>query len=140
VFEEFAQMIQQRYPGLNIVGDNYPPPAVRQILATCISFIKFAILAVVAMGINPFTQFFNIPAPSWYQYALDNKIYFCLMVFFLTNAIEGQMYSTGAFEVHYNDVLVWSKIKSGRVPSPQELMQIIDNHQRFDRADNPMVA
>lgn len=133
-------MIQHRYPGLNIVGDNYPPPAVRQMLATFLSFVKFAILACVAMGINPFTQFLNTPTPSWYQYALDNKIYFCLMVFFLSNAIEGQLYSTGAFEVHYNDVLVWSKLKNGRIPSAQELMQIIDNHQQFGKPESPRMV
>lgn len=30
------------------------------------------------------------------------QIYACLMIFFISNAIEGQMISTGAFEVSLN--------------------------------------
>jgi selT/selW/selH-like putative selenoprotein len=49
------------------------------------------------------------------------------MTFFISNTIEGQLISTGAFEISYNDVPVWSKLQSGRIPSPPELFQIIDN-------------
>lgn len=131
MFEEFANIIQQRHPDVNIVGDNYPPPAYKLYIASFISSVKFVLLLSIGFGFNPFTTLFNRPTPTWYQYALDNKIYACMMLFFLSNAIEGQMYSTGAFEVHYNDLPVWSKIKTGRVPSPQELLQIIDNQQQF---------
>ena len=30
------------------------------------------------------------------------QIYACMMVFFLSNAIEGQLLSTGAFEISFN--------------------------------------
>ena len=30
------------------------------------------------------------------------QVYACLMVFFISNAIEGQLISTGAFEVVFN--------------------------------------
>ena len=39
-----------------------------------------------------------------------------------------QLISTGAFEISLNDMPVWSKIESGRIPQPGELFQIIDNH------------
>nr|CAB3265964.1 selenoprotein T-like [Phallusia mammillata] len=55
-------------------------------------------------------------------------IYACFMLFFLTNAIETQLTSTGAFEISLNDVTIWSKLQSGRVPRVDELMQIIDSH------------
>lgn len=29
------------------------------------------------------------------------------------------------------DVPVWSKLETGRIPSPQEMFQIIDNHMRL---------
>jgi len=53
------------------------------------------------------------------------------MLFFLSNAIEGQLISTGAFEISFNDVPVWSKLEVGRIPSPQELFQIIDGQLKF---------
>lgn len=39
-----------------------------------------------------------------------------------------QLISSGAFEISINDIPVWSKLETGRIPSPQELFQIIDSH------------
>ena len=62
--------------------------------------------------------------PSWAQWLLDNKIYACMMTFFLFNgsllsnfscpflvpfssaAVETQLISTGAFEITLNDMPV----------------------------------
>lgn len=37
----------------------------------------------------------------------------------------------GAFEIIFNDVPVWSKLETGRIPQPPELFQIIENQLRF---------
>lgn len=50
-----------------------------------------------------------------------------MMVFFLGNMIEAQLISSGAFEISFNDVPIWSKLSTGRIPAPQELFQIIDS-------------
>ena len=50
------------------------------------------------------------------------------MVFFIGNAIESHLISTGAFEISLDNMPVWSKIESGRIPQAPELFQIIDNH------------
>ena len=74
-----------------------------------------------------------------------------MMTFFLCNAVETQvvtseaakvfrcsflilfqLISTGAFEISLNDMPVWSKIESGRIPQPGELFQIIDNHMNMN--------
>lgn len=39
-----------------------------------------------------------------------------------------QLIASGAFEITLNDVPVWSKLQTGRIPAPQELFQIIDSH------------
>lgn len=54
-----------------------------------------------------------------------------MMIFFLGNMIEGQLISSGAFEITLNDVPVWSKIQTGRFPAPEVLFQIIDNQLQF---------
>lgn len=36
--------------------------------------------------------------------------------------------STGAFEIYIENERIWSKLESGRVPSPPELFQAIDSH------------
>ena len=51
-----------------------------------------------------------------------------MMLFFIGNAVESQLISTGAFEVTVDNMPVWSKIEAGRIPQPPELFQIIENH------------
>lgn len=89
---------------------------------------------MVVSGQNPFPSL-NMETPSLFTWAQQNKIYACLMIFFISNAIEGQMISTGAFEVSFNDVPVWSKLETGRVPSPAEMFQIIDNHMKLNNRE-----
>ena len=46
----------------------------------------------------------------------------------LSNSVEGMLTATGAFEIYIGDEIIWSKLESGRVPSPAELFQAIDSH------------
>lgn len=55
-----------------------------------------------------------------------------MMLFFLCNLIEGQLIQSGAFEITLNDVPVWSKLETGRIPQPAELFHIIDTHLQFE--------
>jgi len=131
VFEQFAHAIQQKYPELIIQGDNYPPTAIKAYIAQALSVAKIIVILMFVSGQNPFT-FCNVPTPGIYTWAVENKIYASLILFFLSNAVETQLLSTGAFEVSFNDVPVWSKLETGRIPSPQEIFQIIDNHMSLN--------
>lgn len=81
-------------------------------------------------GVNIF-QYINQPVPSWWNWCVENKLYACMMLFFLGNLVEGQLIQSGAFEIWLNDVPVWSKLETGRIPQPPELFQIIDSHMQF---------
>merc|ERR1719178_388918 len=90
---------------------------------------------MIMFKFNPWTYFgYEVagPSPAWAAWMLENKIYACMMTFFLCNAVETQLISTGAFEISLNDMPVWSKIESGRIPQPGELFQIIDNHMNMN--------
>lgn len=130
MYEQFAHAIQQKYPDLMVEGDNYPPPPMKAYFTQFLSVLKLALIVLIVSGQNPFA-WFNMETPNVYNWGLQNKIYACMMLFFIGNAIEGQLISTGAFEVSFNDVPVWSKLETGRIPSPQEIFQIIDNHMRL---------
>jgi selT/selW/selH-like putative selenoprotein len=78
----------------------------------------------------------GVETPRPVTWAHQNKVYACLMLFFLSNAVETQLISTGAFEISFNDVPVWSKLEVGRIPSPQELFQILDNQIKFSGASS----
>jgi len=108
----------------------HPPPPLRQYLAQIISIIKFLLLGCIIMNINPF-EYLGLGQPNIWNWVSQNKIYAALMCFFLCNLMETQLLSTGAFEIYFNDVPVWSKLQTGRIPSPPELLQIIDNHLKL---------
>jgi len=130
VFEEFSRVVQERYPTLTIEGDNFPPPPHKAMLAQVLSVVKLGLIVAILFGFDPFAAI-GMQAPGFFQWALQNKIYACMMTFFLSNAIEGQLISTGAFEIMLNDVPVWSKLEVGRIPSPPELLQILDSQMKM---------
>jgi hypothetical protein len=83
-------------------------------------------------------------------------MYASLMLFFISNAIETQLITSGAFEIYLNgklgmiyphfsksiimivcrltliDVQIWSKLQSERVPHEKELFQMLDMNFNFD--------
>lgn len=130
MFEQYAQALHERFPSLTIVGDNYPPPFMRASIAQFIGIAKFILIGLVVTGFNPFPSL-NMDTPNIFTWALENKLYAGLMLFFISNAIEGQLISTGAFEILYNDVPIWSKLETGRIPSPSEMFQMIENNVRY---------
>jgi len=88
------------------------------------------IIVLVLASINPWT-YLEVrealgPCPSMVTWALENKLYSCLMVFFLANMLETQLISTGAFEVVLSGETIWSKLETGMVPQPGELLNILD--------------
>lgn len=73
MFEQYAQALQDRFPELNIEGDNYPPPAPKALIAQVLSFAKLGFIVLIVSGINPFA-FLNMPTPSFYTWAIENKV------------------------------------------------------------------
>ncbi|XP_067007045.1 thioredoxin reductase-like selenoprotein T homolog CG3887 [Anabrus simplex] len=129
-FQEYGNIIQQKYPEIIIEGENYNPPTYIILIAKIIGAVKMLLVVCIISGVNIF-QCIGQPQPWWWTWCVDNRLYSCLMLFFTCNAIENQLMSTGAFEITFNDVPVWSKLETGRIPQPAELFQIIDNNLRF---------
>lgn len=69
--------------------------------------------------------------PMFWQWAIENKLFAIMMTFFFGNMLEAQLMSSGAFEIILNDMPIWSKLATGRIPSPTELFQIIESHLEF---------
>uniref|UniRef100_A0AAY4CUS7 Selenoprotein T n=1 Tax=Denticeps clupeoides TaxID=299321 RepID=A0AAY4CUS7_9TELE len=134
VFQEYSRAIGQVYPDIRIEGDNYPPKTFNKYMANFVSYFKLLIIALVVSGQNPF-QMFGMATPRLWSWAQDNKIFSCLMAFFLSNMLETHFLSTGAFEITLNDIVVWSKLQSGYVPNIQELFQILDNHLKMSQGN-----
>ncbi|OXU30289.1 hypothetical protein TSAR_016706 [Trichomalopsis sarcophagae] len=130
VFEDYVNILRQKYPELQIDGENYNPPGANMMLAKGLGIAKILVIVLIFSKINIF-QWIGQPQPFWWQWCMDNRLYSCVMLFFACNAAEGYLISSGAFEIHFNDVPIWSKLETGRIPQPPELFQIIDTHMHM---------
>ncbi|XP_068621629.1 thioredoxin reductase-like selenoprotein T homolog CG3887 [Battus philenor] len=136
VYEDYAGIIHQKYPEISVIGANYDPPGLNMYMSRLIGFGKMILIMCILSGVNIFA-WLNKPQPSWWSWCLENKLYACMMMFFMANMIEGQLVSSGAFEISLNNIPLWSKLETGRIPQPPELFQIIDNTLQFSKLDMP---
>lgn len=132
MFEEYTQALSQRYPDIRIEGENYLPLPIYRHVASFLSIFKLFLIGLIVVGKDPFALFGMEPPRLW-TWSQENKIYACMMVFFFSNMLENQCMSTGAFEITFNDVPVWSKLESGHLPSMQQLVQILENEMKMNR-------
>uniref|UniRef100_A0AC35UEJ5 Thioredoxin domain-containing protein n=1 Tax=Rhabditophanes sp. KR3021 TaxID=114890 RepID=A0AC35UEJ5_9BILA len=89
-----------------------------------LNLTKYSHLLSLTEGKDPITMLgLNFPAAS--AWVTGNKVSSSLMFFMVGNLLESSMMSTGAFEITLGNEKIWSKLESGRVPSPQELFTII---------------
>jgi len=124
MFEQFSELVRTHYSTMDIIEENDSPPPIKALLAKALSIIKMALFVCLLFGQNPFI-FLNIPTPRVFLWALQNKMYACLMIFFLSNSLESYLNSTGAFEISINDIPLWSKLDTGRMPSTDEFIQML---------------
>ena len=132
MYQQLAGILQQQlgheYSDLVISGENYNPGGGRIQLAQFLGAAKMLVIACLMFSFNPWTYFGQETlgrCPSIVTWGLDNKIYACLMVFFLSNMVETQLISSGAFEVSVNGDLIWSKLEMGAAPQPQTLVNLV---------------
>ncbi|CAL8303175.1 unnamed protein product [Arctogadus glacialis] len=134
VYQEYSRAISQLYPDIRIEGENYPPTPTNRYLGNFFSYFKLLAITLVVSGQNPF-PILGLATPRAWVWSQENKIFSCLMAFFLSNMLETHFLSTGAFEIMLNDVPIWSKLQSGYVPNVQEVFQILDNHIKMNQVD-----
>ncbi|XP_039669038.1 selenoprotein T2-like [Perca fluviatilis] len=126
---------QPAVSNIHIVRENYNSPnPLNRALGQLISCLKLVSILLIVSGQNPF-HLLGVDTPRAWTWSQDNKIFSCLMAFFLCNMMETHFLSTGAFEVTLNDVPVWSKLQSGYVPNIQEIFQILDNQLKMNQVD-----
>jgi len=136
-YDQFLSIIQEKHPELFVEGSTYPPENSKRIGAQVVNAVKFLIIGSLFLSQYRLLNAIGVPVrlTTWMS---DNRIYACLVCFFLCNFAESQLIATGAFEIYFDDVPIWSKLQTGRVPSPPELMQIIDNQLKMGGRDSGM--
>ena len=75
MFEQYSNLIHQKYPELKIVGENYTPNQIRVYVAQFLSSFKIILIGIVMFGQNPFT-YLNMGTPAIFNWAVQNKVNF----------------------------------------------------------------
>lgn len=90
---------------LQINGANYDPPGMNLYLSKSILFLKFVFIIVIMSSFDIW-GYLGHAIPAWYRWCSENKLYACMMVFFVGNMLEAQvsqLKERNLKQVHYND-------------------------------------
>eukprot|EP01025_Chloroclados_australasicus_P028824 TRINITY_DN2857_c0_g1_i1.p5 TRINITY_DN2857_c0_g1~~TRINITY_DN2857_c0_g1_i1.p5 ORF type:complete len:134 (-),score=16.58 TRINITY_DN2857_c0_g1_i1:665-1066(-) len=113
---------------MEVLGTMYPIPVYKKTLAQVTQALQMGSMGVVFFG-EQLRQFVGISedmVPTWYQQMQQNKIGVAMGIWFVGNAVNDQLVSTGAFEVYYNGQLIFSKLDKGRLPNLAEIFDGIE--------------
>lgn len=106
---------------LVVIGEEFPLPSPRALLSKVVS------IAQMGLFVLPFVagRVETIRNHAYYQVYEQKKFMFLIGGYFLLNMIQGQVSSTGAFEVYLDTRLIFSKLATGRMPLAHELARSI---------------
>eukprot|EP00013_Stygamoeba_regulata_P002668 CAMPEP_0177638304 /NCGR_PEP_ID=MMETSP0447-20121125/5416_1 /TAXON_ID=0 /ORGANISM="Stygamoeba regulata, Strain BSH-02190019" /LENGTH=133 /DNA_ID=CAMNT_0019140255 /DNA_START=183 /DNA_END=584 /DNA_ORIENTATION=+ len=118
-------------------GELYPASPARQYIATAISFVQLAVIAL-CLGGHLLCQAIGIPSPDFLVAMQSNKVMWIILAIFLGNAISNAILSTGAFEVELDGRVVFSKLNSGRIPKSHDIVHALRQELgRMSNAEKP---
>ena len=111
-----SQHLESMFPNLrgNIETRHYPPPESIQFLLKIEKFSPMILLFIMCSG--TLFRWANTAEPAWLTTVRDNRIYLLGGIFFFKYLVNSAA-STGAFEVSYNGVPIFSKLRSGKQPA-----------------------
>mmetsp|Transcript_12446 Transcript_12446/g.30586 ORF Transcript_12446/g.30586 Transcript_12446/m.30586 type:complete len:156 (-) Transcript_12446:499-966(-) len=114
-------VVQQRYPGVEVVGTQYPIAPWKQQAARVLGAAQMGAMGVILLGDKAF-EFMGMATPPWYTANVaPNKMGWAMGMWFVGNMVHGALTQTNAFEIYANGQLVFSKLQQGRLPNLQEL-------------------
>jgi len=129
-YEQYALLISEKYKG-DILSKGEPYQHPNLFLHHLVSYgckaIRFLLIAVFLFKTDLITRRFRIISPDVESFLSQHKMIVSMTTFLLLSSLEAKLCATGHFEIFYNEIPVWSRVESGRFPTPGELFQIIDN-------------
>ncbi|KAK3135331.1 hypothetical protein QOZ80_5BG0417680 [Eleusine coracana subsp. coracana] len=118
------RMLETSFPGIHVVLQNYPPPFPKRVLAKAVPILQVGAIATIMAGDQIFPRLGMVP-PPWYYSLRANRFGTMVTIWLFGNFAQSFLQSSGAFEVHCNGDLVFSKLTEQRFPSEFELRDLI---------------
>jgi hypothetical protein len=103
-----------------VSGAEYPAAQQNQILASLIGYIQFTVLIFVLFGQMAIDKF-QINVPEFVTNLMEKKLIVCMVAFLVGGMIKSQLLATGAFEIYFDDQIVFSKLQTDTPPSEEML-------------------
>jgi selT/selW/selH-like putative selenoprotein len=115
------QLFLQDHPDLEFTFANYPVPSYKIKLSKLAVGMTWTSLGMLFFGDKVF-ETMGRPTPQFYHDLADKKMLVGLGIWFLSGTIQQNLMQTGAFEVYYNSLPVFSKLEMNRMPMRDELI------------------
>jgi len=120
---QVRDIIRQQYSDLEVVGFNYPATPAKRMLSQTISYTQFGVLGMAFLGDRLLPAFgVDITTPMYVKFK-DNRLMIGAASWFIGNTVSQSLMATGAFEVAYDGNLIFSKLKSNRLPTGKEILE-----------------
>ncbi|CAI5447680.1 unnamed protein product [Caenorhabditis angaria] len=120
-YNQLKQEVQEKYPEIEISGENYARNSYLRNLADFLELAKMCIILSILSGfLGRFQNF------AWIFDNLNtNRLRSCLIIYSTGSLFCSFLMSSGAFEVHFDGKLIWSKLEKGAFPENEHILEII---------------
>jgi hypothetical protein len=130
-------------------SQNHPPPPRNVQISQVLTIVQYSSLATLFFGDSIFAAL-NMHPPGLYLQARENRTWTAFLIFMLGNQLINGLTVTGAFEIEVGHIaakclndhashnqhqlrcaemvdsqIVFSKLTEGRMPEPQEVLQLV---------------
>jgi len=121
---QVKRTLQARFPDIDVVGSIHPPGAMKEFIAQICSLIFMFGLIILLTG-DFIGNMLNIQALRDLARNMKENQMQTVMLILMANFIGSQMLATGAFEVYYEEDLIFSKLASGGLPQLEQIVHMV---------------
>jgi thioredoxin reductase-like selenoprotein T len=123
-----AKFLKEKFPDVQVTGDVYPMSPIFVFMLQLLSMIQLLAIGWMIFGGPTLLRTIklvraNQPLPSWYYTIQENGVPIAIFLFLLApNIVQNMGNTKGAFEIYLNDAIVYSKLKTGSLPTKDDLI------------------
>lgn len=110
-----------------ITGMHYPPPPMNQLIATVLGWGFLIGMVLMFFGNMLFSTVKFEPGVRFVKW-MNERQGMVVMCLFLMQIAAGNLLNTGAFEVYFNDDLVFSRLDTGGIPDTYQLLKALERY------------
>jgi len=106
---------------LEVRGAEYPPGDDKVMYAQMVFYLQMVLWALVFFGENVL-EAMKVSMPPFITMMKDNKFASFMLIWLVGNMVQSSLLSTGAFEIHHGEALIWSSLEEKRLPNMGDLL------------------